>query len=255
MCYNIFIKYFCKTFIIKIMIKKIIFILLATVGLQFSANAQASADQRTLTTKIADLLAQLPAKDAKQLNQNMFEIAELGEDGYLTLIKSLNPGGKGNNALIEYAIGGYSAYVMQSGKGNTKDRSTVRAYCKALSSIQDKQNKQFIISQLELIGKDDAVACLQAYLTDAQLADAAARALVKINSAASKSALLTALPKAKGAAQLAIVESLGMSRTKEAALALNNLANSTDPKLAKVTLFALANIADASSETVMTAGC
>ena len=45
------------------MIKKIFYILLVAVGLHSSAFAQTSTDQRTLTTRIADLLAQLPAKD------------------------------------------------------------------------------------------------------------------------------------------------------------------------------------------------
>jgi HEAT repeat protein len=232
------------------MIKKLLFILLAAVGLQYSAIAQTSTDQRTLTTKIADLLAQLPAKDAKQLNRNMQEISELGEDGYLTLINSLSPAGKGNNSLIEYAIGGYSAYVMQSGKEAQRSR-TVRAYCAALNNLGDKQNKQFIISQLELIGKDDAVACLQNYLTDPQLADAASRALVKTNSAAAKAALLKALPQATGPAQLAVIEALGLTRTKEATSALNSLTKSADQNLVKVTLFALANIADPSSAAVI----
>ena len=234
------------------MIKKIFFVLLVAVGLQHAAIAQTSTDQRTLTTRIADLLAQLPAKDFKQLNGNMLEISQLGEEGLVSLINGLSPTGKGNNALIEYAIGGYSAYVMQPGKESERS-STVKAYSKALKNISDKNNIQFLISQLELIGKDDAVASLQPYLIDAQLADAASRALVKVNSPAAKAALLSALPKAQLPAKLSIIEALGMSRTKEAVAALNPLAESADEKQTKVTLFALALIADPSSEAVFNA--
>lgn len=234
------------------MIKKIYIILLAVIFLQSAAIAQTSTDQRTLTTKIADLLAQLPAKDAKQLKSNMLEISQLGEEGYVTLINGLTAPGKGNNSLLEYTIGGYSAYVMQTGK-ETERSSTVKVYCKALSTAADKNVKQFLISQLELIGKDDAVACLQTYLTDAQLADPAVRALVKINSPTAKAALLNALSKTNGPAQLSVIEGLGISRTKEAVPALNLLANNADQKVAKVTLLALATIADAASAPVMTA--
>jgi HEAT repeat protein len=235
------------------MIKKICFILLAVVLLQSNvfAQAQGNKDERTITTRIADLLAQLPAKDAKQLKGNMQEIAQLGEDGYLTLITGLTAPGKGNNALLEYAIGGFSAYVSQPGQESWREMS-VNAYVKALAKLSDKQNKSFVISQLELVGKDDAVASLGAYLTDAQLADPAARALVKINSQASKAALLTGLAKAKGAAKLSVVETLGDSRTKEAAKAIAELTTG-DERLAKMSLYALANIADPSSEAVLAA--
>ncbi|MNJ98934.1 HEAT repeat protein [compost metagenome] len=235
------------------MIKKICFILLAVVLLQSNvfAQAQGNKDERTTTTRIADLLAQLPAKDAKQLKTNMPDIAQLGEDGYITLISGLTAPGKGNNALLEYAIGGFSAYVTQPGQENWRKMS-VNAYAKALAKLSDKQNKSFIISQLELVGKDDAVASLSSYLTDAQLADPAARALVKINSSASKAALLSGLAKANGAAKLSVVEALGDSRSKEAAKAIAGLTTG-DNSLAKMSLYALANIADPSSEPVLAA--
>lgn len=234
------------------MIKKICLILLATVAISQAALAQGSKDQRTTTTRIADLLAQLPARDAKQLEGNMNEISALGEDGFVTLISGLKPPGQGNNAVIEYAVGGYSAYVMEKGKEADRKMS-VSAYCKSLATASDKQTKEFLISQLELVGRDDAVSCLQTYLNDAQLADPAARALVKINSDASKAALAAALSTATGAAQLSVIEALGFSRNKQDLPALHTLAASPDQNVAKAALSALANIADPSSASVLNA--
>lgn len=233
------------------MIKKIIFILLAVVLLQGNVFAQDKADQRTITTRIADLLAQLPARDAKQLKGNMQEIAQMGEEGYLTLISGLAAPGKGNNALIEYAVGGFTGYVTQPGQEAGRKMS-VSAYCKALTRLADKQNKSFILSQLELVGNNDAVASIQPYLTDAQLADPAARALVKINTPAAKAALLGALDKANGAAKLSVVEALGDNRDKAAAKAIAALTTG-DNDLAKMALYALANIADPASESALNA--
>jgi HEAT repeat protein len=234
------------------MIKKICLMLLATAAISHGTIAQGSKDQRTLTTRIADLLAQLPGRNAEQLKTSMLEITDMGEDGYVTLISGLTAPGKGNNALLEYAIGGYSAYVRD--KANEADRMmSVNAYCKALTTTTDKQNKEFLISQLELVGKDDAVPCLQTYLNDGQLADPAARALVKINSDASKAALANALPAATGPAQLAVVEALGLSRNKQVVPALHKLAVSPDQNLAKAALSALAHIADPSSAPVLNA--
>lgn len=224
--------------------------LLAALMLQNVAQAQEKNDQRTVTTRIADLLAQMPAKDAKLLKNNMNDISQLGEDGYVTLITGLTAPGKGNNSLLEYAIGGFSAYVTQAGQENWR-KMAANAYCKALPKLTDPQNKSFIISQLELVGNDDAIPCLQGFLADPLLADPAGRALVKINTVAAKKALLNALAPANGGAKLSIIEALGDSRFKDASPAINALATSSDINTAKISLYALAYIADPSSESIL----
>lgn len=236
------------------MIKKILLVVLAVVCVNNFAFAQDKNDQRTLATRIADLLAQMPAKDEKQLKANMVEITQMGEDGYVTLISGLTPPGKGNNALLEYTIGGFTAYVSMPGQEDWRKMS-VNAYGKALAKLTDKQSKAFIMSQLELVGKDDAIPYLENYLTDNELADPAARALVQINSAASKATLLKALPKTMGApAQLSIIEALGHTNLKDATPAISTLVTeSTQESLTKVGLFTLANIADLSAENVLAA--
>ena len=234
------------------MIKKIILIVLAVLCLQGFAFAQDKNDQRTLTTRIADLLAQLPAKDAKQLKANMIDITQMGEDGYVTLISGLTASGKGNNALLEYAIDGFTSYVSMPGQENWRKMS-VNAYGKALANLTGQQNKAFIMTQLQIVGKDDAISYLESYLTDNELADPAARALVKINSAASKAALLRGLSKANGSkAQLSVIEALGHTHLKEATQAIGTLiTGSNQEALTKVGLFALANIADPASENLL----
>lgn len=226
------------------MIKKIYLISLAVALLQNMVHAQ--------DNKIDAVLAQMPANNAVAYKNNINNIASLGEDGYVTLIEGLKALGKANNASIEYTVGGFSAYVTQTGKEDLRKMS-VNAYIKALQKLTDKQNKSFIISQFDIVGKDDAIACLKPYLTDNDLADPAARALVKINTPASKATLLNALSKADGNARLYIIEALGDSRLKEAAAPINKLAVGNDPSVTKVALYALAYIAAPSSEPVMAA--
>lgn len=214
------------------------------------ALAQDKKDERTTTTRIADLLAQLPARNSVQLAGNMKEVAALGEEGYVTLISGLTPPEKGNNAAIEYAVGGFTAYATKSDQQSLKSMA-IAAYCKSLAKLTDKQNKAFIISQFDLIGNDAAVPCLTAYLTDDQLADEASRALAKIGTAAATNALVGALTKANGKAKIAIVEALGHTNDKAAATAIAPLAASNDKSLSKVSLYALANIGDAASKEVL----
>ncbi|MCC8426716.1 DUF1080 domain-containing protein [Mucilaginibacter sp. UR6-11] len=225
--------------------KKIYLTLVAAFMLQNIGNAQDNA-------KITGLLAQMPAKDAATLQKNMGMVAALGEDGYVTLISGLAAPGNEHNAPIEYTVGGFSAYVTRPGNENLR-KMTVSAYSKALQTLADKKNKSFIISQFDIVGKDDAIPCLQGYLTDDNLADPAARALVKINTPASKTALLNALSKANGTARLFVIEALGDSRYLAAAVPLNKLAAGSDPVTAKVAFYALAQIAAPSSEPVLAA--
>jgi len=235
--------------------KKIILALLAIVMLSNAlftpaVFAQDKKDERTTTTRIADLLAQLPARDAAQLTRNMKEVADLGEDGYVALISGLTSSGKGNNALIEYAVGGFTAFATKKDQQAARDMA-VKAYCKALPKLTDKQNKAFIISQFDLVGNNAAVSCLESYLTDEQLADEASRALSKIGTASATTALIKGLSKASGKAKITIVEALGHSNTKAAATTIAPLAAGTDKELTKVSLYALANIGDASSKEIL----
>jgi HEAT repeat protein len=225
--------------------KKIYITLFAALMLQNTVNAQDNA-------KITGLLAQMPAKDATTLQKDMAAVATLGEDDYVTLINGLATPGNANNAPIEYTVSGFSAYVTKAGNESLRKMS-VSAYGKALQKLTDKKNKQFIISQFDIVGKDDAITCLQGYLTDNDLADAAARALVKINTPASKTALLNALSQANGTARLFIIEALGDSRYSAAAAPINTLAAGDDPITAKVALYTLAQIANPSSEPILAA--
>lgn len=129
--------------------------------------------------KITDLLAQLPAKDQQSLQTSMAAITALGESGQATMMEMLTPEGKGDDTRLQYAIGGYAFYVMQAGKEKER-RLFAQACCEALQKISDKEDQQFLISQLQIAGKEEAVTCLQRYLTDEKLHDPATRALAQI---------------------------------------------------------------------------
>lgn len=232
--------------------KKILFSFLSLLLLSGNLKAQTKVDNRTLSTRIADVLAQFPAQDANQLNTNMNEVSTLGEPGIIAMAKMLVPPGTGDNAKLQYALGGFSYYVTQSKKEELRSMAA-NAYIKALDQIADPDNKAFIITQLQMVGKEEAVAALVKNLADERLCDPAARALIKINSVTAKAALLQALTGTQGSCQLSLIEALGVAQYAAAAPEINKLAGTTDPKLKKVTLFALANIGDPSSEGILAA--
>ncbi|MEO5648671.1 MAG: DUF1080 domain-containing protein [Ginsengibacter sp.] len=231
--------------------KKILFTLLAVAMLSSVTIAQVQKDQRTLVTKIADLLAQMPAKDSAQLASGMKEMASMGQTGLVNMAAMLAAPGKGDNSQLEYAINGFSYYATQPGKEDWRKMSE-QAWSQALEKTSDKVNKAFIISQLQIVGQsDETVSSLKNYLNDDQLCDPAARALIKINSSAANKALLQAAQNAQGTCRLSLTKALGESHNVEAVSLITSLSNSEDKMLSKVALNALANIADPSSASIL----
>jgi len=231
------------------MIRKILGVMLLIGLLLPNLNAQEKKDERTVTTRIADLLAELPAKNTNQFNRNMNDITQLGVDGYQTLIIGLNS--KDNESVLTYGINGFSGYASQPGKNDSR-KIAVNAYRKALSSLTGVQHKAFILSQFDVIGNDEAVPEIAQFLTNEALADAASRALAKINTDLSKNTLLKALSSASGRAKLSVIAALGHTDLKAASPVLIGILNSaTDPNLSKITLAALAQLGDPASEPVL----
>ncbi|HTI59161.1 DUF1080 domain-containing protein [Mucilaginibacter sp.] len=200
-------------------------------------------------SRITAILDKEPANKATELNANAAATAALGEIGVTAMLNMLQPNGTADNTHIYDAISGFSYYVTQNNKEAWRAMA-VRAYSKALAKITDPYNGAFIISQLQIVGKDDAVPALRKYLNDARLCDPAARALVKVNSLTAKAALLAALKTAQGDCKISLVEALGDSRNTLAVKSINAVIGK-DKKLTKVALYALANIASPVSINLM----
>lgn len=207
-------------------------------------------DQRTLSTRVADLLLKLPAEDADQLKIYMQEIGEMGENGLVAMVEMLSAPGEGDNSQLEYAIGGFTFYASQPGMENWRQMAEA-AYCRTLPNLKDKNNQAFVISQLEKIGGAGAVDCMQGFLKEEGLCDPAARALAQINSPNAHEALLKALGTAQGSCRIPLINALGYSRHAGAVSAITPLIGDGDPAVQKSALLALSQIADPSSESVL----
>jgi len=202
--------------------------------------------QDSSTTAILD---KEPANKEAELNANAEKTMALGEQGIVKMLEMLQPSGQADNTKIYDAISGFSFYITQRTKEPWR-ATAVKAYCTALPKVGDKENQAFIISQLQMVGKDDAVTTLKNYLKDERLCDPAARALVKINTPASKAALLSALSSSQGNSKLSLIEALGDSKNVLAAHSISAQIGK-DKMTDKVALYALANIANPVSINLM----
>ncbi|WP_029902577.1 DUF1080 domain-containing protein [Prevotella sp. 10(H)] len=200
---------------------------------QFPAN-------RTAKTIVADVLAQMPAQQPQQYNNQMKDLASTGEEGVLQLVKMMNL--QDGNAAVEYALSGLSHYVSAEGMEGQR-LVTANAYIKALDMVSDREVKAFIIRQLEVMGKGEAVEKLSSFLDNESLGGPAAAALSAIDTPESRKALLYALNAATSdkTAQPVI---LAMAKLKmsEAENALILLADSPDANKRKVVLYALSQL-------------
>lgn len=217
------------------------------------ASSQLMAQsENSLDAKVKAVLAKLPSQNEAALNKNMEELAQLGKPGLVQIASMLTPLGKGDNTKIQYALGGFTYYASQAGKEALR-KDAAEAYGEALSKVSDPDSKNFLIYQLQTVGKDESVDVLKGYLKDERLSQPAARTLARIGSPAAGAALLQALNNASGSAQLAITEALGGAHYKEAASAIEKTATSSERNLRKVSLYALSEIGAPSSEAVLAA--
>jgi len=227
--------------------KKSIYTFLALCLIVSQAWAQTD---NALQTKVTALLSRFPSENKDALNKNMEELATLGKPGLVQIASMLTPLGKGDNTKIQYALGGFTYYASQAGKEALR-KNAAEAYGEALSKVNDPDSKNFLIYQIQTVGKDESVEMLKSYLTDERLSGPASRALARIGSPAAGAALLQALGNASGSTQIGITEALGGSRYKEAAPAIEKTATSPDVNLRKVSLYALSEIGAPSSETIL----
>lgn len=120
-------------------------VLLVSCFLAIHTQAQ---DNRTTKTIIADVLAQMPTKDADVFNQNMKLLTDTGEEGLWLLIDMLESPGAEINESVEYAISGWTNFVITHPTKSTIARTV---YEKALQKPLDHPIKQFIMDQLKFM--------------------------------------------------------------------------------------------------------
>jgi HEAT repeat protein len=224
--------------------KKIFLTLAGALLLSGWMMAQTPAN-RTVSTIVADALAQLPADNLKDYNDLMQDLAGTGEEGILALAKQMNAPGKGSNATVEYALSGIAHYAAT--KGDETLRAAVSNACvKALGAATDRETKAFLVALLQVAGKDEAVDALAPLLGLEELSDPAARALASIGTEKAGKALRSALLRRTGTAQH-VVLAIGEARIGGTEDVLLGLLPGADENLTKDVLYALSRVGGTAS--------
>lgn len=114
-----------------------------------------------------------------------------------------------------------------------------------LTSDAKYAGKQYACRELSIIATDQSVPVLAGMLTNEEYSDMARYALERIPGEAADKALIDAMPKAKGNAQIGIVNSLGERGCSAAVPAITMLVDSQDQALAAAAVSALGKIGGA----------
>lgn len=209
-----------------------------------------SAADPGLEARVSSILARLPAESGAARDALCAEILGLGPRAVAATCARVLPAEAGNDAQARFAVNGLAVYVTRAG-AEAERRLFVGALVDALDAGPDKEVAAFLITQLQLAGKDEAVRPLAVHLRDVALVDPAASALRAIGGDEAVRALLKALKNAPAAARIPVVEALGAMRSREAVNDLLRLADGSEEPLRRAAYSALANIGDPAAVPVL----
>ena len=121
-----------------------------------TANAQ---------SKAAQLISALPAKNAEEGNRINAQLVKLGPKAAQSICEMLVPPGTGDDTKARYALHNLCWYAQRPGA--EQERSMLAgALINAIAAAKDDEVRAFLIRQLQLIGKKEALAPLGKLLSD-----------------------------------------------------------------------------------------
>ena len=219
----------------------IILLMLCTIT---AANSQIN---RTLETKVADILAQLPTKYMEPTGPLMQKIIDLEAEGIMQFCDMLVPAGTGDDTQVRFAL--HSLAVYSGGKESTISENIVEnTYIKAIEKATDREIKTFLIRRLAFCGTNTSVNYLTKFLSDDNLFEPALATMTSIGTAEAGEAILNATKDADAKSEPALIDALGVLRVATAVDLLQELAKSNSVIVRQKSLMALAEIAMERSE-------
>jgi hypothetical protein len=98
-------------------ILKIVIVFFALLLISLTSYSQ---DKKPVDTKVADVLAQLPASDIQYTNKLMNDILSLGDAGMMVICDQVIPLGSGDDIRPRFAVESLSRYLSLYAKGSER---------------------------------------------------------------------------------------------------------------------------------------
>jgi HEAT repeat protein len=215
--------------------------LIVLVILMVSTIGSFAQDNRTLDTKVADVLAQMPTKNLTYRDKAMDEVLSLGQEGFQKLAEQLTPPGVGDDTAVRFAINSFARYASQFGKCEERAFAEENILI-ALKAQTDTEVKTFLLNQLNLVGSEKCIPEVAEYLTNAELCEPATQTLVALRIKKVAKSIMGALPSVEGKNRATLVRALGVLKCQHAVDKITPFVNDDEQYMKKTALAALANI-------------
>lgn len=219
------------------------------------------------SAELVELVNQMPDPDERgmyctdidkdRIEKAVAEIHKGGRDNIIGIIDMLTPPGKGDDVKAHYALHCLAVHVckLDDDRGRSEFAQTVASQ---LGRDRPKAVQRYLIQQLQVAGGKEVTETLGDLLTDDQLCEPAAQALVAIGDGAAEQ-LRKALRKARGKCRLAVIQNLGVVRDGKSVgalkRALRRVPAGRDPsknrEIRLAAAWGLANIGDAGSADLL----
>lgn len=147
-------------------------ILFVAFSLLLASVTTFSQDNRTTETKVADLLARLPAFDQQLTNKLMADMLSLGEEGMKLICDQVIPAGTGDYTRPRFAIESLSRFL--SGSKNENARAIWEQICISFATGQkDFGVKDFFMKQLQQFGGTKSAEAMKVFLMSSEICNPA----------------------------------------------------------------------------------
>jgi len=230
--------------------KYIRFTLVLIFTLLLSAKPLTAQDNRTLETKVADLLVQVPAQDQQKLNAQMQSMLSMEEAGLQMILDLVIPPGTGDDTEARMAIESLSRYMSQP-ELEEEQSEWEALILKEIENQEDISVKDFFIRQLNYFGSDASIEILTPYLTDPKLQDPVIRAIRDIYPEKAADLFADRLQNCEGRTQIALVNAIKNTGNFRHADAVAKLAGSDSPELQRSVLACLAKLGNPDSHGLL----
>ncbi len=205
---------------------------------------------RTIDTKVADLLVQMPAQSPAHRNKLMSEMLEMGEEVRLKIAQQITEPGTGDDTNARFAIESYSKFVSDNKHSKAKVNWEL-LLLKMIKQGSSAEVKAFFIRQLEFVGSDQCLPFLSEYLKDERLISPAVKSMLLSDYKKATPLLVDALEGTPVPMQIELVKGIAGAEDAQYAGAVAALRTTNDTQLKATVLRALAAMPGEIAEEIL----
>lgn len=194
---------------------KILKILIVSFSLLLISLASYPQDQRTTETKVADLLARLPANDNQFTDKLMVDMLLLGEPGIKQICDQIIPTGSGDDTRPRFAVASFSRFLSQ--KGKEVEKALWEKICISYATGQkDNGVKDFFMKQLQLIGGNASAEAMKVYLGSKEICEPALAVIVAVGGKTAETIMAESLKNKDLPCAAAVMNALAIMKSRSA---------------------------------------